>query len=197
MSQITEERVVNIINEKLLANVDGINSTISNLLTFFAIILTIVSILSFFQRKKIVEEVMLDVNKELDETKKSIIQRADEKTNDKINLSIKRYKKESRDEEYYRNFMFKDLTTMLSSELHVNDTNNLQEVFSAHAETLGVITQLTSGREKETKRALEKLSTNTYDIINLESFKKYIEILENKSDLDITLELEEFKKKTT
>jgi len=175
---LTPEQINAIIDARMLSSVDGINSTLSNAIDIFlgifstiAIVISFVTVIGYFKRKKIVEEVLLEVNKEIDKDKTNIIQNVEAKAYSRIENSIQKYKEQSQAEEYYRNMMFKDLSNMLATELHFNKSNNLKEVFSIHAERLGVVTNLTSGREKETIRAINQLSTGTYEIIKMESFK--------------------------
>ena len=192
---ITPEQINAIVDARILSSIDGINSTLSNTLNVFIAIFTIFGIFAgvgLWQRRKIVDAVLSEVNKELDKDRQSIIHSAETKANTRIKSSIQKYKEQSQEEEYYRNMMFKDLSSMLATELHINESNNLKEVFSLHAERIGLITNLTSGKEKATVRALTQLSTGTYDIIKMESFKKYIKILEKTSNLAILEALEEF-----
>jgi len=195
-TNMTPDEIEAYMNKILLSNVENINSTLSNALTFMGILITVFGILgtvSFFQRKKIKEEVMIEISKELDEEKNRIIKQTDEKANAQIRYAIQRYKETSQEEEYYRNMMFKDLSAILASEIHVNDTNNLKEVFNLHASRYELITKLTSGKEKETKDALKRLARGDYAITKLLSFKKYITILEKKTDINIQKELDELK----
>jgi CRISPR/Cas system CMR-associated protein Cmr5 small subunit len=191
-ANMTPDDVKNQINDILLSNIENINSTFSNFLTIIGIIIAISGVLAtinFSQRKKIKNEVMVEISKELDELKQIIIRQTDEKTNNHIHNAIQRYKENSQEEEYYRNMMFKDLSDILASEIHVNDTNNLKDVFNLHALRYELIAKLTSGKEKETKEALKRLTRGDYAISKLLSFKKYITILERKTDINIQKEL--------
>ncbi len=195
---LTPEQINAIVDARILSSIDGLNSTLSNTLDVFIAIFTIFGVFAgvgLWQRKKIVDTVLSEVNKELDKDRQSIIHSAETKANTRIKSSIQRYKEESQEEEYYRNMMFTDLSKKLATELHINESNNLKEIFSLHADRMGHITNLTSGKEKETIRALNSLSTDTYDIIKLESFKKYIKILERTSNLAILEALEELMSK--
>jgi len=195
-TNLTEDEVKRQVNEILLANIENINSTISNTLTVIGLIITIFGVLAtinFSQRKKIKNEVMVEISKELYEEKQRIILQTNEKANTQIHYAIQRYKESSQEEEYYRNMMFKDLSDILATEIHVNDTNNLKDVFSLHALRYELIAKLTSGKEKETKDALKRLTRGDYAITKLLSFKKYITILEKKTDINIQKELDELK----
>ncbi len=100
---MTREQIETIINAKLLSNVESINSTVSNLLTMLGIIIAIMGVfatMEFFRRKKIVREVLVEINNELDRTKHEIAHNARDKANEMILYEIDRYKKESRKEEY-------------------------------------------------------------------------------------------------
>jgi len=187
---MTPEQIETIINAKLLANVENINSTVSNLLTALGIIIAIMGVLAtmeFFRRKKIVREVLVEINNELDRTKREIAHNASDKANELIMDQIRRYKEESRQEEYYRNMMYADLSKMLSREIHVNETNNLEEVFSRFAGRFELITKLTSGDIKETKKALYSLAHGDYEKIRrLQSFRNYIELLKKRSEIAVS-----------
>jgi predicted S18 family serine protease len=195
-ANMTPDEIKSYMNEILLANIENINSSISNALTILGILVAVfgfVGTISFSQRKKIKDEVMVEISKELDEEKHRIIKQTNEKANTQIHNAIQRYKEISQEEEYYRNMMFKDLSDILASEIHVNDTNNLKDVFSLHASRYELIAKLTSGKEKETKDALKRLTRGDYAITKLLSFKKYITILEKKTDINIQKELDELK----
>jgi hypothetical protein len=195
---MTPEQIEAFMNAKLLANVENINSTISNMVTLLGVAIALIGAIAtftIFQRKKIVSEVMAEVHKELDEEKQRIIRQADEKANAMIHEEILEYKQKAMLEEYYRNMMFKDLSTLLADEIHINDTNNLAEVFAKHADRYEIVAKLTSGKKKETREALKRLVKGDYKIIRLEAFKKYIEILERqKYDLYINEQLRALKK---
>ncbi len=193
---MTPEQIEAFMNAKLLGNVENINATVSNLVTVLAVAISVIGAIAtftMFQRKRIVSEVMAQVHTELDDAKQRIVRQADEKANIMIHEEIEAYKKQAREEEYFRNMMFKDLSRILSKEIHVNDTNNLPDVFALHADRYEIVTKLTSGRFKETQEALYKLANGNYKIINLHSFKKYIEILENSKNIELKNALREWK----
>ena len=192
---MTREQIETIINAKLLANVENINSTVSNLLTALGIIIAIMGVLAtmeFFRRKKIVEEVTAEINNDLYRTKQEIINSVSDKANEMIMYEIDRYKKESRKEEYYRNMMYADLSKMLSREIHVNEMNNLEQVFSRFAGRFELITKLTSGDIKETKKALYSLAYGDYEKIRrLKAFRSYIALLKKRSEIAVSKEFRE------
>jgi hypothetical protein len=194
---LTEDKINSLIDEKLLSSVDGINSMIGNSLTLLFGAFTIYLIftgISFFHRKKIVEEVMLEVRKELNTEIRSVEDNINLKFNKHIKNSIKKFKDESQEEEYVRNLIFKDLSSMLADEIRGNGDHNLSDVFNWYAERLYIIIQLTSGNEREVRRSLKKLSTGSYNmILTLKSFQKYIELLDKNIDMDISIDLEKLK----
>jgi len=190
------EQIEAFMNAKLLGNVENINATVSNLVTVLAVAISIIGAIAtftMFQRKRIVNEVMAQVHTELDDAKQRIVRQADEKANIMIHEEIEAYKKQAREEEYFRNMMFNDLNRMLAREIHVNDTNNLPDVFALHADRYEIIAKLTSGRLRETQDALDKLVNGNYEIVGLVSLQKYIDILEKSKSPDWKKMLREWK----
>ena len=179
-----------VMNEKLLASVEYINTTIGVVMTIFALLLAVVSI-GFYnvykQKKEIIEEVKdrteLLIDKKFKDKSKDIYDEITEKTTSVIKKITKIERAESQKEEFLRNLLFYDLSKMRSTEQ--NDKDNFSKAFSDHADRYYVISQLTSGIDKEQTSALRKLGTGSYrKIIKLKSFKDYIIYLKE-SDIDL------------
>ncbi len=175
---------------------ENANSAVANNLQVLGIALAAISILiviiGFFNfrykneiREEIEEKTTYLVNKKFRQESEDIIEDIHKKLNSYVKTSIKKLKKESQKEEFLRNLIFKDLNTILSSEL--NNGTNISEVFSIYADRYYVISQLTSGDENERKKALRKLSIGAYkQITKLKSFKDYLQLLK---DMDVSLDI--------
>ncbi len=184
------------LNQVLLNNMENANSAVANNLQVLGIALAAISILiviiGFFNfrykneiREEIEEKTTYLVNKKFRQESEDIIEDIHKKLNSYVKTSIKKLKKESQKEEFLRNLIFKDLNTILSSEL--NNGTNISEVFSIYADRYYVISQLTSGDENERKKALRKLSIGAYkQITKLKSFKDYLQLLK---DMDVSLDI--------
>lgn len=188
-TSLSKEELTHIINEQLLGNVDAINSTISNYLTVFGILLAIGSlILSFgvyFKKKELDQKIQEYVEKQFNQEFHNVIKEVNKRANILIGRENTKLKKEYQKEEYLRNFIFYDLNKILSSEL--SNGKNLSEIFNLHADRIYLITQLTSGEEKKITKALRQLSIGNYDkITRLDSFGQYISFLK---DTDISAHL--------
>jgi len=190
--------ISNLINEKLINNIDGINSSISNVLTLLFGALTTYFLFiafNFFQKKKIIKDVILESHKEINEEIKNLKEENKIEFNRHIKNSINENRKESQKDEYIRNLIFYDLSKMLASDINENGENNLKKVFNLYSTRLLIATQLTSGEEKQIKFALRKLSLKVYyRLLSLKPVKDYIETLEERDDMDIFKELEDFKR---
>ena len=195
-TNLTRADVVNIVNETLISNVDGLNSALqSHLNIFFDILAISLAFFAYFHydsKKSIDSTVNKIIYKEIEEVKNSL----ESQMTKFIKNHIKNYEKLSNEEEFYRNLLSYDLNKILSSEIKINGHNNLNEIFSIHSERIYTMAQLTSRDSKEIKKALRKLKTNgIYEHISkVDSFKKYLDFLEkNSDDINILNAIEEFK----
>jgi GTPase SAR1 family protein len=196
---LTPEQVGHIVDTKLLATLDGMNSTLNNTMTGLTVVIAFFALAvgaNIFQHRRITEKVKSEIDSELYKLKKRLEEETHEEVTRYVREGIKLFRKEQQREEFYRNVLFKDLYEILASEIHLNGSDNLQEVFNTHAQRMMIVIQLTSGIREETLRALKKLSTGTYHTIEQqESFKAYLRLLSNSDDMEILMALENYREK--
>jgi len=199
---LTEDQILKLIDNRLFESLDSIISVIDVLLgvvlfgiTVFLVITGLKYISVIGITNKIKDEVSMEINQKFNMETKMIEDDFNSRLQKHLKYNMKEYKKEAQKEEFIRNIIFKHLSELLADEIRVNGDSNLKEVFNLYSDRLFLISQLTSNDEKEVKKSLKKLSTGTYDkILRLEAFKEYLNILENKIDMDIVKELYEVKK---
>ncbi len=195
------------VNQIILNNIENINSTIANhlqvleiSLAFASILLVALGFMNFTYKKQLIREMekhKKQIKIEIEERTEQLInkkfrQEAEDtreeiyhKLSTYVKTSIRKLKKESQKEEFLRNLIFKDLNTILSSEL--SNHTNISEVFNTYANRCFIISQLTSGNDHERKIALRKLSIGSYkQITKLESFKEYLKLLK-KTDTSLDI----------
>ncbi len=175
-----------ILDNKLLGSVEAINSTIEIALLLLSVMVAVIGY-GFYKKREIVQEVedrmTLIVDKKFKEQSEEIYDEINKKTTSVIKKMTKIQRVESQKEEFLRNLLFYDLSKMRSTEQ--NDKDNFAKAFSDHADRFYIVSQLTSGIDKERSKALRKLATGSYrKIIKLKSFKNYITYLKE-SDIDL------------
>lgn len=179
-----------VLNEKLLGSVEAINTTIAVVIGLFATMLVVIS-MGFYnvyrQKKEIMQEVedrtALLIEKKFKEQSEEIYDEITKKITYVIKKMSKIQRIESQKEEFIRNLIFYDLNKMRSTEQ--NDKDNFEKAFSDYADRFYIVSQLTSGIDKERSKALRKLATGSYrKIVKLKSFKNYITYLKE-SDIDL------------
>jgi hypothetical protein len=199
---LTKKDILQIIDNQLFSSVESVTDLVTLSITLFSIMITIYILIIGYQTIKIgkiastiKDEVLLEIDKKFNIESKMIEEEFNRKLLKHLRYNMKVYKEEAQKEEFIRNVIFKNLSELLSDEIRVNGEFNLNEVFNLYSDRLYLVSQLTSGNEKEVKIALKKLSTGTYyKILRLEAFQTYLNILETKSDIDIDKELYEVKK---
>lgn len=199
---LTEDQIIRLIDDRLFGSLESVINVIDVLLgvVFFGI--TVFLVITGLKYKSVVgitnkikDEVSMEINQKFNMETKMIEEDFNKRLLKHLKYNMKEYKKEAQKEEFIRNIIFKHLSELLADEIRVNGDSNLKEVFNLYSDRLFLISQLTSNDEKEVKKSLKKLSTGTYDkILRLEAFKEYLNILENKIDMDIVKELYDVKK---
>ncbi len=195
MKELNKEEVINIVNAQLLNSLDGMNSTIGLMLAALTAIIAVISfasVMSYFSKKKIIEEaekkieqaekkITLHINKLFREETTEIQNEIQEKLTKYVKNNTKQLQKRSQHEEYLRNIIFYDLNKALATEL--NNGNNISDVFTTFAERFHIIAQLTSGNNEQATKALKKLAIDSSrKIIRFNSIKNYISYLKEQSD---------------
>jgi hypothetical protein len=206
ITSLTEKEIVRIIDDRLFSSLDGVVNLIDVSLVILTIGLTIFIVITGLKyksmmevTKKIKDEVLADINKKFNQESKMLEDEFHRKLTRNLRYNIKHhikeYKDEAQREEFIRNIIFKHLSELLADEIKINGESNLKEVFNLYSDRLYLISQLTSNNEIEVKKALRKLSTGTYNkILRLQAFKEYLDILEKKIEIDVTIELYDVKK---
>jgi hypothetical protein len=202
ITSLTEKEIVRIIDDRLFSSLDGVVNLIDVSLVILTIGLTIFIVITGLKyksmmevTKKIKDEVLAEVNKKFNQESKMLEEEFRKKLTRNLRYHMKQYKDEAQREEFIRNIIFKDIGELLANEIKINGESNLKEVFNLYSDRLYIISQLTSNNEIEVKKALRKLSTVTYNkILRLQAFKEYLDILEKKIEIDVTIELYDVKK---
>jgi len=202
ITSLTEKEIVRIIDDRLFSSLDGVVTLIDVSLAILTIGLTIFIVITGLKyknmmevTKKIKDEVLAEVNKKFNQDSKMLEEEFRKKLTRNLRYHMKQYKDEAQREEFIRNIIFKHLSELLADEIKINGESNLKEVFNLYSDRLYLISQLTSNNEIEVKKALRKLSTGTYNkILRLQAFKEYLDILEKKIEIDVTIELYDVKK---
>jgi hypothetical protein len=202
ITSLTEKEIVRIIDDRLFSSLDGVVNLIDVSLVILTIGLTIFIVITGLKyksmmevTKKIKDEVLADVNIKFNQESKMLEEEFRKKLTRNLRYHMKQYKDEAQREEFIRNIIFKDIGELLANEIKINGESNLKEVFNLYSDRLYIISQLTSNNEIEVKKALRKLSTVTYNkILRLQAFKEYLDILEKKIEIDVTIELYDVKK---
>jgi hypothetical protein len=199
---LTQQEILQIIDKQLFSSVESVTNLVTVSIGLFSLMITIYILIIGYQTIKIgkiastiKDEVLLEIDKKFNIESKMIEEEFNRKLIKHLRYNMKVYKEEAQKEEFIRNVIFKNLSELLADEIRGNGEFNLNEVFNLYSDRLYLVSQLTSGNEKEVKIALKKLSTGTYlKILRLEAFQTYINILETKADIDIDRELYEVKK---
>jgi len=180
------QTVENFVNNRILANFENIMALNEYCLEIIMGGITIFLVILGFNYSANKRVISSEIKKQLAKEKEEFKREAHKDLKKLMN----QYRQKSQKEEFLRNMIFKDLIKILSSELQDKNFKDITEKFNLHAERLEVITQLTSGNEEEVIVSLKRLATRTYDkIIRLQSFRDYIQILENQSRMYIKEEL--------